>query len=135
MWAGIVVGEAGGLVGSQFTNIIRNPVKNVDLESKALSTRVSAASAEADSEAGSPALVRSNVEANATGSSRLNSQPIVEEIASGHAYQKHVVEKGEFTDLGVATKAQFQELIENIVANPSVERRKGVDGQPTILIV
>ncbi|MBV6668444.1 hypothetical protein KV691_03765 [Xanthomonas euvesicatoria pv. alangii] len=52
MWAGIVVGEAGGLVGSQFTNIIRNSIKNAGLESKALSTRASAASADADSEAG-----------------------------------------------------------------------------------
>lgn len=52
MWAGIVVGEAGGLVGSQFTNIIRNSINNAGLESKALSTRLSAASADADSEAG-----------------------------------------------------------------------------------
>ncbi|CCF70682.1 DUF4237 domain-containing protein [Xanthomonas citri pv. punicae] len=52
MWAGIVVGEAGGLVGSQFTNIIRNSIKSADLEGKALSKRVLAASADADSEAG-----------------------------------------------------------------------------------
>ncbi|MBB5865793.1 filamentous hemagglutinin [Xanthomonas arboricola] len=52
MWAGIAVGEAGALVGGQLTNIIRNSIKNADLEGKALTTRPSVASADADSEAG-----------------------------------------------------------------------------------
>ncbi|UXA70859.1 hypothetical protein M0D46_07490 [Xanthomonas prunicola] len=52
MWSGIAVGEAGGLVGSQITNTIRNSIKNASVESGAFATRLSAASADADSEAG-----------------------------------------------------------------------------------
>ncbi|MCF5941238.1 hypothetical protein L2221_25535, partial [Xanthomonas perforans] len=82
MWAGIVVGEAGGLVGSQFTSIIRNSIKNADLESKALSTRVSAASADADSEAGAPPAVRSNGEANIANGAKLRSDLANKELSS-----------------------------------------------------
>ncbi|MBB5860247.1 filamentous hemagglutinin [Xanthomonas arboricola] len=82
MWAGIVVGEAGGLVGSQFTNIIRNSIKNAGLESKALSTRVSAASADADSEAGAPPVVRSNGEANIANGAKLRSDLANKELSS-----------------------------------------------------
>ncbi|MCL1530073.1 hypothetical protein M3O57_06585 [Xanthomonas nasturtii] len=82
MWAGIVVGEAGGLVGSQFTNIIRNSIKNAGLESKALSTRVSAVSADADSEAGAPPVVRSNGEANIANGAKLRSDLANKELSS-----------------------------------------------------
>ncbi|WP_199285789.1 hypothetical protein [Xanthomonas vasicola] len=82
MWAGIVVGEAGGLVGSQFTNIIRNSIKNTGLESETLSTRVSVASADADSEAGARPVVRSNGEANIANGAELRSDLANKELSS-----------------------------------------------------
>ncbi|QEU05347.1 hypothetical protein [Pseudomonas oryzihabitans] len=59
---------------------------------------------------------------------RLNSQLLAEEVASGHAFQKHVVERQEFADLGISTKSQFQSFVEGIVSNPAIERRQAVDG-------
>ncbi|WP_448645064.1 hypothetical protein [Pseudomonas mediterranea] len=53
---------------------------------------------------------------------------MAEEVASGHAFQKHVVERQEFSDLGISTKSQFQSFIKNIVYNPAIERRQSVDG-------
>ncbi|UYK80689.1 hemagglutinin repeat-containing protein [Xanthomonas sacchari] len=81
-----------------------------------------------DSEAGAPPLVRSNGQADAASGSRLKPQLIAEEVANGHAYQKHVVERGEFADIGITTRKQFQDFIENIVADPAIERRQAVDG-------
>jgi hypothetical protein len=40
---------------------------------------------------------------------------IGEEISSGHAFDKHVIERGEFP--GVATRREFAELIEDAVMN------------------
>ncbi len=59
---------------------------------------------------------------------RLNSQLLAEEVASGHAFQKHVVERQEFADLGISTKNQFQNFVENIVSNSAIDRRVSVDG-------
>lgn len=53
---------------------------------------------------------------------------MAEEVASGHAFQKHVVERKEFADLGISTKSQFQSFVEKIVSNPEVELRQAVDG-------
>ncbi|MET9634348.1 tachylectin-related carbohydrate-binding protein [Lentzea sp. NPDC006480] len=44
---------------------------------------------------------------------RLNARLAGEEIANGHAYQKHVVEQGEFP--GVRTRAEFAQLVENTI--------------------
>jgi hypothetical protein len=53
---------------------------------------------------------------------------LAEEVASGDAFQKHVVERQEFAGLGISTKSQFQSFVENIVSNPAMERRQAVDG-------
>jgi hypothetical protein len=53
---------------------------------------------------------------------------LAEEVASVHAFQKHVVERQEFADLGISTKSQFQSFVEKIVSNPAIERRQAVDG-------
>ena len=82
-------------------------------------------------------LAESSVSSGAKGSAgaesainqgRLNSQLLAEEVASGHAFQKHVVERKEFADLGINTKNQFQSFVEKIVSNPAIERRQAVDG-------
>jgi hypothetical protein len=57
--------------------------------------------------------------ANAANAVRLNTQLSAEEIASGHALDKHL---GEFADLGVTNKSQFQSFIENVISNPSSTR-------------
>ncbi|MBE7195365.1 MAG: hypothetical protein INR66_23165 [Gordonia polyisoprenivorans] len=40
-------------------------------------------------------------------------------IADGHAYQKHVIERGEFP--GVSSRAEFSELVESVMKNGSVK--------------
>jgi hypothetical protein len=59
---------------------------------------------------------------------KLHSQLLAEEVANGHAFQKHVVERREFADLGISTKDQFRGFVERIVSNPAVERRRAIDG-------
>ncbi|WP_460116579.1 hypothetical protein [Pseudomonas sp. S2_C03] len=65
---------------------------------------------------------------SAVNQDRLSSQLLAEEVASGHAFQKHVIERQEFADLGISTKNEFQSFIEKIVSNPEIERRQSVDG-------
>ncbi|MEB0109677.1 hypothetical protein [Pseudomonas sp. MH9.3] len=59
---------------------------------------------------------------------KLNSQLLAEEVANGHTFEKHVVERQEFADLGISTKSQFQSFVEKIVSNPEIERRQSIDG-------
>lgn len=47
--------------------------------------------------------------------SRLNIQLTADEIAGGHAYDKHVLEQAEFP--GVTTREQFARVIENAITN------------------
>ncbi|MDK9357373.1 mAFB alternative [Lelliottia wanjuensis] len=42
-----------------------------------------------------------------------------EEIANGHAFDKHVIEQSEFKELGISTKEQFAAHIEKVVKNPT----------------
>ena len=46
---------------------------------------------------------------------RAYARPIADEISGGHAFDKHVVERGEFP--GVTTREQFADLIEDAVMN------------------
>lgn len=57
--------------------------------------------------------------ANVVNSSRLNVQLAAEQISSGHAFEKHVLNQGEFQGLGIRTRGQFAEHIENVLTNPS----------------
>ncbi|MFJ5234480.1 RHS repeat-associated core domain-containing protein [Kitasatospora sp. NPDC088391] len=58
---------------------------------------------------------------------RLEAKLIAEEIsgADGHAFEKHVIAKGEFPE--IRTRAQFSAMIENVVLNG--ERRVGGGGR------
>ncbi|PRA75753.1 hypothetical protein CQ054_22705, partial [Ochrobactrum sp. MYb29] len=60
---------------------------------------------------------------------KLNSKLLAEEVASGHAFQKHVIDGKEFQNLGIFTRQQFQEFVESIVSNPSVEVRYATNGK------
>jgi hypothetical protein len=44
---------------------------------------------------------------------RLESQLAAEEIAGGHAFEKHVIDLGEFP--GVRTRPQYADMIENVI--------------------
>jgi WXG100 family type VII secretion target len=52
---------------------------------------------------------------NAAAGPRLQAQLAGEEIAGGHAFDKHVIQGGEFP--GVTTRAQFAQTIENVIIN------------------
>lgn len=61
--------------------------------------------------------------ANAATAPKLRAQLLAEEIATGHAFQKHVIEKGEFADLGITTQSQFARHIENSVINNTASKQ------------
>jgi hypothetical protein len=65
----------------------------------------------------------------------LRSQLIAEEVAQGHAFEKHVVERGEFLSLGIRTREQFQSHVEGIVNNPEIPKRYAVDGTTYYLVL
>ena len=62
---------------------------------------------------------RNNEAHNAANGRNLNAELTGEEIANGHAYEKHVIQQSEFNDLGIKTKEQFARHIENVVKNPT----------------
>lgn len=53
---------------------------------------------------------------------RLRAQLIGDEIAGGHAFEKHVIQQGEFMGLGIRTREQFSEHIASVVNKPSGTR-------------
>jgi filamentous hemagglutinin len=55
--------------------------------------------------------------ANVANAARYRAQLSAEEIAGGHAFDKHVVERAEFP--GIETRSQFSAQIERIIRNPS----------------
>ncbi|WP_437875261.1 hypothetical protein [Sorangium sp. So ce513] len=59
---------------------------------------------------------------NAANSVRLRHQLASQEIAGGHAFDKPVVNQGDFRDLGMTTREQFASHIERIMNNPSATR-------------
>ncbi|WP_438287399.1 VENN motif pre-toxin domain-containing protein [Paraburkholderia phenoliruptrix] len=60
--------------------------------------------------------------ANAANSVRLNNQLAAEEIANGHAFDKHVIDQNEFGG-SITTQQQFANQIENILNNPSATKQ------------
>ncbi|MCA8031585.1 filamentous hemagglutinin N-terminal domain-containing protein [Burkholderia arboris] len=96
-WFGLGVGDASRLA----------PPMETSLDSAARATN---AFATADSAA------------NAANGVRLNNQLAAEEIATGHAFNKHVIEQNEFGGT-ITTPQQFSEKIENILNNPSATKQ------------
>ncbi len=45
---------------------------------------------------------------------------VAEDIANGHAYDKHVVEQGEYPE--ITTRGQFQQVIQNTIDNATEEK-------------
>uniref|UniRef100_UPI0014705F38 VENN motif pre-toxin domain-containing protein n=1 Tax=Stenoxybacter acetivorans TaxID=422441 RepID=UPI0014705F38 len=56
---------------------------------------------------------------NAANIPKLNAELVGKEISGGHSFEKHIVQQGEFTDLGIVTREQFAAHIENVVKNPT----------------
>ena len=54
---------------------------------------------------------------------RLRAQLAGQEIAGGHAFEKHVIMRGEFKGMGIRTRNQFASHIEGVVANPTASRQ------------
>jgi filamentous hemagglutinin len=55
--------------------------------------------------------------ANIANGARLNTQLTADEIAGGHAFDKHVIQAGEFP--GITTRSEFSSQIENVINNAS----------------
>lgn len=66
---------------------------------------------------------------NIANGSRLNSELLAKEVANGHGFQKHVVEGKEFANIGISTRQQYQNFVENIVSNSATERRYAANGK------
>ncbi|AYD67039.1 filamentous hemagglutinin N-terminal domain-containing protein [Achromobacter sp. B7] len=53
---------------------------------------------------------------------KLSGQLTGREISGGHAFEKHVIQKGEYKDLGITTREQFALHIESVVNKPTAFR-------------
>jgi RHS repeat-associated protein len=53
---------------------------------------------------------------------RLRGQLAGNEIAGGHAFEKHVLSQGEFRGLDIRTREQFARHIESVINNPTASR-------------
>jgi len=53
---------------------------------------------------------------------QLRAKLVSEEIANGHAFEKHVIQQAEYKNLGITTRAQFAEYIESIITNPTATK-------------
>ena len=73
--------------------------------------------------------VTSEGKANTATYPRLKNQLTAEEVSEGHAFEKHVIDGKEFDDLGITTRKEFQNFIDQIISNPSIERRYAKDGK------
>ncbi|MCR1837459.1 hypothetical protein E5343_11730 [Rodentibacter caecimuris] len=54
---------------------------------------------------------------NATLYSKLKSSLVGKEISDGHAFSKHVIKQGEFKNVNITTREQFEKHIEDVVNN------------------
>jgi pyocin large subunit-like protein len=64
---------------------------------------------------------------SATNAALLRKQLISEEIAGGHAFEKHVIQQAEFS--GITTRGQFASEIDNFLSSPSTITRNLSNGR------
>jgi filamentous hemagglutinin len=62
--------------------------------------------------------------ANMANGARLNDQLAAEEIANGHAFEKHVIQQKEFGN-SISTPQEFAKIIEDTLNNPSAMKQLG----------
>jgi filamentous hemagglutinin len=88
----------------------------------ALATKAKAAAeAEAKASAAAAKAAAESRSASSANAVRLNQQLTSQEIAGGHAFDKHVIERAEFPE--VSTRQQFAEHIENVINNPTASKQ------------
>lgn len=46
-----------------------------------------------------------------------------QEVAGGHAFEKHVLQQGEFGGLEIRTRDQFENHIESVINNPTTTKQ------------
>jgi hypothetical protein len=56
--------------------------------------------------------------ADAAAGAKLNRELMLDEVVD-HSFYKHVLQQGEFKGLGIRTKTQFREHVNNVIENPS----------------
>lgn len=66
--------------------------------------------------------VASGAAASSMAGKLLHSELVASEIASGHAFAKHVVQQGEFKALGISSRSQFEKHIEHVMNNPTATK-------------
>ena len=54
--------------------------------------------------------------------SRCDAEPIARDIAGGHAFEKHVLNRGEFRGLDIRTRNHFSDHVQSIISNPTAFR-------------
>ncbi|MHA3915186.1 RHS repeat-associated core domain-containing protein [Halovulum sp. GXIMD14793] len=69
--------------------------------------------------------------ANSFAGTQLNRELLLDEVVD-HAFEKHVLQQGEFAGLGIRTRAQFRDHINSVLENPS-EIRYYRDGRAAYL--
>lgn len=74
------------------------------------------------SRAPKPAMPGSGGAASAANGAKLSNQLAAEEIAGGHAFEKHVTQQAEFGD-AIRTPQQFAREIERVLSNPSATKQ------------
>ncbi|WP_188637337.1 DUF637 domain-containing protein, partial [Halopseudomonas pertucinogena] len=63
--------------------------------------------------------------ASLANAAKLRGKLAGQEISGGHAFEKHVIQRGEYKDIGITTRDQFASHIESVVNNPSSFRQLG----------
>ena len=56
-------------------------------------------------------------------SKAISSQNVSRKISNGHGYKKHVVDQGEFKDLGITNRKAYENHIKNVMDNPTHVRQ------------
>ncbi|MDB9489241.1 phosphatase PAP2 family protein [Dolichospermum circinale CS-534/05] len=129
--AGAAAGAIGGGIGGGISGLLADPCANIQdvavngavngviagatggLGAGAAAGKAAVAAAEARAAAVAAAEARA---AAAAAEARA-----AQEIAGGHAFEKHVINKAEFP--GITTKQQFAEHIENVISNPTASKQ------------
>lgn len=110
--AGLAVGATGKITAEQLA--ILSEIKAAMAVEKQTGKKVSADAVESIVSSKSTSGAE-----NAANASKLNTQLSAQEIANGHAFEKHVLQRGEFDTLGIRTRAQFEQHVENVINNPT----------------
>jgi len=63
---------------------------------------------------------------------KMKGQLLGEEVSQGHAFDKHVLQEGQFKEIDIRTRAQFAEHAESVFSSPS-EIRYYTDGRTVYL--